>query len=218
MEDDSEEADKKVEAALLKGLDKYKSSNPEIVSTSKIGSTVADDIRQTAQVSVIISLIGIFLYILVRFRRWQYGAGAVISLVHNALIVFSGFAVANLLGIPFEIDQVFVAAMLTVIGYTINDTVVVFDRIREFENNYTKENFATSLNDAINATLARCIITSLTTLVVVLALLLLGGDALRGFAFALFIGIIFGTYASLFIASPIVYELSKKEKDTAVTA
>ena len=139
--------------------------------------------------------------------------GAIIFLTHNALVVLAAYAIAQLLGFDLEIDQVFVAAMLTIIGYTINDTVVVFDRIREYEYDDNKgTTFGASLTEATNATLNRTILTSVSTLAVVLALLLLGGEALEGFAFSLFVGILFGTYASLFIASPIVYEFSNKGK------
>ncbi len=210
IDDSSEEADKKVEAALLKGLDQYQSLSPQIVSATKVGATVADDIRQTSQVSVIISLIAIFLYILARFRKWQYSVGAIVALAHDVLIVVSFYSFANLLGLRLEVDQVFIAAMLTIIGYSINDTVIVFDRIREYVQRNTKASLLQTVNVALNQTLSRTVITAVTTFFVVIILLFFGGEVLRGFSFALFIGVIFGTYSSLFIASPIVLDFASK--------
>ena len=152
----------------------------------------------------------IFLYILLRFRQWQYSLGAVVALVHDVLMVTSLYAIGNLFGLTLEIDQVFIAAILTVIGYSINDTVVVFDRIREvFEGNKTGDVKAV-LNEAINETLSRTVITALTTFIVVLVLLIFGGEVLRGFSYALTIGVLFGTYSSIFIASPIVLDFGVK--------
>jgi SecD/SecF fusion protein len=222
IDDSSEEADKTVEAALLKGLEQYQSLSPQIVSTTKVGATVADDIRQTSQVSVIISLIAIFLYILARFRRWQYSVGAIVALAHDVLVVISFYSIANLLGLRLEVDQVFIAAMLTIIGYSINDTVIVFDRIREYVQRNTKASLSQTVNVALNQTLSRTVITALTTFFVVIILLFFGGEVLRGFSFALFIGVIFGTYSSLFIASPIVLDFARKaleeEKQAAIAA
>jgi SecD/SecF fusion protein len=212
IDEESAEADKQVEQALLQGLQPYKNLNPQVVSSAKVGATMADDIQDSSRTSVLISLVAIFFYILVRFSRWQYSLGAVLALFHDVLFVMSAFAIARLFGLNFEIDQVFIAAMLTVVGYSINDTVVVFDRIREFANMATaKEDLSSVLNRAINQTLSRTIMTSLVTLLVVLVLLFFGGEVLRGFSFALVIGIIFGTYSSIFIASPVILDFSKKK-------
>jgi SecD/SecF fusion protein len=210
IDDESDEADKKVEQALLAGLDSYQQQHPQIMSSSKIGATIADDIKDASTTSVLYSLIVIFGYILIRFRKWQYGLGAVVALFHDVLIVLSGFSLARLFGISYEIDQVFIAAVLTVIGYSINDTVVVFDRIREFAGSGSREDLSRTLNKSINDTLSRTLITSLTVFIVVLVLFMFGGEVLRGFSFALLVGVIFGTYSSIFIASPIVLDLTGK--------
>jgi SecD/SecF fusion protein len=144
--------------------------------------------------------------------------GAIVSTIHEALFVFAAFAIAGLFGISFEIDQVFVAAILTIIGYSINDTVIVFDRIREHINLGTSHDKSKIFNDAINETLARTIITSGTTLLVVVVLLIFGGEVLRGFAFALFIGIVAGTLSSIFIAGPVTLDLEKPGKAEAKKA
>jgi SecD/SecF fusion protein len=152
----------------------------------------------------------IFLYILLRFRQWQYSLGAVVALVHDVLMVISLYAIGGLFGLNLEIDQVFIAAILTVIGYSINDTVVVFDRIREVFADHKTDDVKVAINEAINETLSRTVITALTTFIVVLILLIFGGEVLRGFSYALTIGVLFGTYSSIFIASPIVLDLGVK--------
>lgn len=182
-----------------------------ITGSSKVGATVADDIKKSSAEAMFFALAAIFLYILLRFRKWQFSLGSIIALVHDVLFVIAAFAIASALGATFEIDQVFIAAILTVVGYSINDTVIVFDRIRENLEARGTTKLVTMFNDAINQTLARTLITSLTTLIVVLVLLLFGGEVLRGFSFALFIGILVGTYSSIYIASPIVVDLMKKE-------
>jgi len=174
-----------------------------IMSSQKVGPTIADDI----------TLIGIFLYIFVRFRKWQFGLAAVLTVIHDTLILLSLFAIGwGIFPFGMEINQAFIAAMLTVIGYSINDTVVVFDRIREYLlERGKKEDSLSLINQAINSTLSRTIITSLTTLFVVLVLFIFGGEVIRGFAFALLIGIIVGTYSSIFIATPLVIDLSGQD-------
>ncbi len=211
VDDESAEADEKVNTSLMAGLEEFSEMNPEVLSSSKVGATIADDIKSTAQESVIFSLIVIFLYILIRFRKWQFGLGAVVALFHDVLVVLSMMSIMRLLGVAYEVDQVFIAAMLTIIGYSINDTVVVFDRVREYLHEHFKSNLAETLNLSINSTLSRTLITSVTTLLVVLILFIFGGEALRGFSFALLIGILVGTYSSIFIATPIVVETSKKQ-------
>ncbi|SMD42702.1 SecD/SecF fusion protein [Aquiflexum balticum DSM 16537] len=182
-----------------------------IRGSSKVGATVADDIKKSSAEAMFFALVAIFLYILLRFRKWQFSLGSIIALVHDVLFVIAAFAIASALGATFEIDQVFIAAILTVVGYSINDTVIVFDRIRENIEFRGTSKLVNMFNDAINQTMARTLITSFTTLIVVLVLLIFGGEVLRGFSFALFIGIVVGTYSSIYIASPIVVDLMKKE-------
>lgn len=184
-----------------------------ITGSSKVGATVADDIKTSSAEAMIVALIAIFLYILVRFRKWQFSLASIAALVHDTLFVIAAFAIATALGATFEIDQVFIAAILTVIGYSINDTVIVFDRIRENIELRGTGKLVNIFNEAINLTLGRTLITSFTTLIVVLVLLIFGGEVLRGFSFALFIGILVGTYSSVYIATPIVVDLMKKELD-----
>lgn len=196
-------------------LEKFVEGSASTVLTRsiKVGPTIADDIKQSAFYSAIFALLLIFLYIFVRFRKWQYSLGAVAALFHDVLIVLSLFSLGSLF-LPFsvEIDQVFIGAILTVIGYSINDTVVVFDRIREFINAYTRKDKKELFNLAVNNTISRTIITSLTTLFVVLVLFLFGGGSIKSFAFALLIGILVGTYSSVFIATPIVYDFTGELK------
>ncbi len=182
-----------------------------ITGSSKVGATVADDIKSSSFQAIVVSLIAIFLYILLRFRKWQFSMASIVALTHDALFVIAAFSIASLLGASFEIDQVFIAAILTVIGYSINDTVIIFDRIRENVENRGTGRLVKVFNDAINQTLNRTLITSMTTLIVVVVLLLFGGEVLRGFAFALFVGITVGTYSSIYIATPIVVDLMKRE-------
>lgn len=210
--DDSDEADKKVEKSIKEGLKQFDTQKPKVMSTSKVGATMADDIRSSSQTSIIYSLIVIFIYIVIRFRKWQYGLGAIIALFHDVLMVIAWFGIAKVFGLNLEVDQVFIAAILTVIGYSINDTVVVFDRIREFAKEGSADAFHKTFNKSINETLSRTLITSFTVFIVVAVLLLFGGEVLRGFSFALLIGVIFGTYSSVFIASPIVLDLARKDK------
>lgn len=226
-DDDSDAADDKVKNALIQGVQQFSglqytdndasldAKHFTISSSTKVGATIADDIKNSAFEAGLFSIIGIFLYILIRFRKWQYSTGAIVALIHDSLFVFAAFAIARALGISFEIDQVFVAALLTVIGYSINDTVIIFDRIREYIGFGATHERSKIFNSAINNTLNRTLITSGTTLVVVIVLLLFGGEVLRGFSFALFVGIVIGTYSSIFIAAPIVLDFDKPQADTA---
>ena len=184
--------------------------------TQKIGPAVAEDMTRAAFWSVLFALVGIFIYIMVRFSRWQYGAGAVVGLAHNTIIVIGAFSLfAGLLPFSLEVDQSFIAAVLTVVGYTINDTVVVFDRIREYRRLYPKRDDEQVVNDALNSTLRRTFSTSLSTIVVLLAIFIFGGASIKGFIFALLVGIIVGTYSSLFIATPISFDLTRRFKKKA---
>ena len=159
----------------------------------------------------VFALLAIFLYIFLRFNKWQFSLGAVGALFHDSLVVLGLFSIFwGILPISLEIDQVFIAALLTVIGYSINDTVVVFDRIREYLGIYTNKSTDEVLNMAINSTFSRTLITSLTTLFVVAVLLVFGGGSIKGFAFALLVGVLVGTYSSIFVATPIVRDLSKE--------
>jgi len=185
-----------------------------ITSSSKVGPTIADDIKGDSMYAGIFALLAIFLYIFIRFNKWQFSLGAVAALFHDSLIVLGLFSIfwGRIPGLTLEVDQIFIGAILTVIGYSINDTVVVFDRIREFLGIYTNKTTDEVLNLAINSTFSRTIVTSLTTLFVVLMLLLFGGGNIKGFAFALLVGIIVGTYSSIFVATPIVRDFSKELK------
>ena len=194
-----------------------------ITSVSKVGPTIADDIKRSALEAGLVALLGIFIYLLIRFKGKRFSTGAVVALFHDTIITMGVFAAFwGILGFNMEVDQAFIAAILTVIGYSINDTVVVFDRIREYLNSYTKRDRQHLINDAINSTISRTVMTSFTTILVVLVLFLFGGASIKGFAFALLVGIVVGTYSSIFIASPIVYDLSSdqdvKEVKTEATA
>jgi SecD/SecF fusion protein len=184
-----------------------------IVAYRQVGPTVADDIANSAVWAILFSLLGIFIYLLVRFSRWQYSLGAVVALVHDVVITLGAFALLDgILPFSLEVDQAFIAAILTVIGYSLNDTVVVFDRIREFITGHKgSRTDETVINNALNATLSRTFNTSMTTIVVLLVIFFLGGEVLRGFIFAILFGIVVGTYSSLFIASPVLYDSSKKK-------
>ncbi|MCM4155869.1 protein translocase subunit SecDF [Gramella sp. AN32] len=185
-----------------------------IMQSMKVGATIADDIENASFWSVIGSLIVVFLYILLRFRKWQFSLGAVAAVFHDVLIVLGIFSLLHSV-MPFsmEIDQAFIAAILTVIGYSLNDTVVVFDRIREYVAEHNTWPLGKTINAALNSTLSRTLNTSLTTLVVLIAIFIFGGEGIRGFMFALIIGVIVGTYSSLFIATPVMFDsVSDKSK------
>ncbi len=231
IEDNSEEADQKVRKALIASVEKFSGAKYldqeggkvdvdhfTISSSSKVGATVADDIKESAWKASLFSLIGIFVYIFFRFNNVQYSWGAIAATVHDAAFVMAAFAIANAVGISFEIDQIFVASMLTVIGYSINDTVIIFDRIRENKSLGYSHDHAKVINDALNDTLSRTIITSGTTIIAVVVLLIFGGEVLRGFSFALLVGVVVGTYSSIFIAAPIVLNTDSEKKVEKVPA
>nr|WP_319272122.1 protein translocase subunit SecDF [uncultured Draconibacterium sp.] len=217
IEDHSENIDNEVEALLMKGLQDADLIDKSVTleeftqeyqqSSQKVGPTISDDIRKDAAIAIGFSLIIIFLYILVRFRDWQYGLGAVAALAHDSLIVLGIFSLfSGVLPFTLEIDQAFIAAILTVLGYSINDTVVVFDRIREYLGLHPKRDRVENVDAALNSTLRRTFSTSLSTFVVLLAIFLFGGATIRGFTFALLVGVVVGTYSSLFIATPIAHD------------
>ena len=198
--------DKVVEDKLNEGL-KTSGLNYEIMSSQKVGPTIADDIKDAAVWSIIFSLLVIFMYILLRFRKWQFSLGAVAAVFHDVIIVLSIFSFFyGILPFSLEIDQAFIAAILTIIGYSLNDTVVVFDRVREYMNINKKKKIHEFMNGSLNSTLSRTINTSLTTFFVLLVIFIFGGEVIRGFMFALMVGVIVGTYSSLFIASPIMLD------------
>ena len=189
-----------------------------IMSSIKVGPTIADDIKKNSFLAVIGSLIVVFLYILLRFQKWQFSLGAVAAVFHDVLIVLGIFSITyTFMPFSMEINQAFIAAILTVIGYSLNDTVVVFDRIREFVNEHTKLEFNSTVNSALNSTLSRTLNTSLTTLLVLLSIFIFGGESIRGFMFALIVGVIVGTYSSVFIATPVMYDTQTKESNVIIS-
>lgn len=210
-DDESIEADEKVATALEQGLQEYSNLTPEILSSSKVGATMADDIQNTALIAVLLALVGIFLYVMVRFSKWQFSLGGVVALLHDALMIIAVFSILNLFGISYEMDQVFIAAVLTIIGFSINDTVVIFDRVREYLNDNPRSGIREVVNPALISTFSRTIITSLTLFLVVVVLFIFGGEVLRSFSLAMIIGVLFGTYSSLFIATPIVVDTTKEK-------
>ena len=222
IHEDNAEADEAIEALLYEGckpflsdqitFDDFRStdSNAEvgIMSSQKVGPAIADDIKTSAVWAIIAALIVIFLYILIRFRNFAYSVGALTALAHDTVIILGLYAILwKIMPFSMEIDQAFIAAILTVIGYSINDTVVIFDRVREYNKLYPKREKNVNINDALNNTLSRTFSTSMSTFVVLLAIFIFGGETIQGFVFALLMGVIVGTYSSLFIASPIAYEI-----------
>ncbi len=229
VEDTSVEADEKVQSMLFTALQKYLpegityeefldgSGDKKIgkMLSSKVSPTIADDIKKSSIWAILGSLVVVFLYILLRFKKWQFSLGAVAAVFHDVLILLGIYSLTwRFMPFSMEIDQTFIAAILTVIGYSLNDTVVVFDRIREYFNENLGWNFDTTINKSINSTISRTLNTSLTTLVVLLAMFLFGADSLKDLLFALIVGVIVGTYSSVFIATPIMYDTAKKGNAT----
>ena len=224
INDNSETLDDEIEALLYAGcqqflpegttLDEFKSTeiNPTvgIMQSQKVGPAIADDITQSAVWAVLAALVGIFLYVLARFRNFAFSVGALTGLAHNTLIVLGAYALLwKVMPFSMEIDQAFIAAILTVIGYSINDTVVIFDRVREYTGLYPKRDRKQNINDALNHTLSRTFSTSMSTLVVLIAIFCFGGETIRGFVFALLIGVVVGTYSSLCVATPLAYDIQE---------
>jgi SecD/SecF fusion protein len=222
IDDLSENADDEVEEQMYNGLksggfigdisiDNFISLHR--MSSQKVGPTISDDIKKDAAISIFFALVIIFLYILIRFRNWQYGLGGLIAIAHDTIITLGVFSLfSGILPFSLEIDQAFIAAILTVIGYSINDTVIVYDRVREYLHLYPKRKLDDNMNHAMNSTLRRTFSTSLSTLVVLLAIFMFGGTSIQGFTFALLVGIGIGTYSSVFVATPIVYDALQKAK------
>lgn len=218
INEEGEEVDAQVERKLHEGLSSIMNNKIDfetfkaerILSSQKVGPTIADDIKASAVMSIIFSLVVIAIYILIRFRKANYAIGAAISLLHDVLFVLSIFTLTwKFMPFSMEIDQAFIAAILTVVGYSINDTVVVFDRLREYFSIHHGKDSVDVVNGAINSTFSRTIITSLTTVLVVFVLFLFGGEVIKGFTFALLVGLFSGTYSSIFIASAIVLDTAK---------
>ncbi len=226
VDDEGPEVDEEIQHSLFDALQPYLPADLSyddfingsdaktvgVMESMKVGATIADDIKNASFWAVLGSLIVVFLYILLRFRKWQFSLGAVVAVFHDVLVVLGIFSLLyKVMPFNMEIDQAFIAAILTVIGYSLNDTVVVFDRIREYVNEHSTWTLRRTVNNALNSTLSRTLNTSLTTLVVLLAIFIFGGESIRGFMFALIVGVIVGTYSSLFIATPIMFDSVKKE-------
>ncbi|MBR2302106.1 MAG: protein translocase subunit SecF, partial [Bacteroidaceae bacterium] len=229
IEDESENVDKEIEMFLFNAfkdaglltadltfetfVDYDNRAGGSIISSQKVGPSIADDIKTSAIWSVILALIAIFLYILVRFRNVAYSIGSIVALAFDVTFIIGCYSLLyGVLPISLEIDQTFIGAILTAIGYSINDKVVIFDRVREFTTLYPKHNRYDLFNESLNTTLARTINTSLSTLIVLLCIFVLGGDSIRSFSFAMILGVVFGTLSSLFIAAPIAYLVMGKRK------
>ncbi len=230
IEDKEIAADSTVDRAVYEGVKSfyktpidyvtYSSSSETkdvgMMSSQKVDPTISDDLMYEAYGAMFFAFIIIFLYILLRFKGWQFGLGGLIALVHDAFIVVSLYSIfSGILPFNLEVDQAFIAAILTIIGYSINDTVIIFDRIREYRGLFPKRSIKENMNNAINSTLARTVNTAGTTIVVLLAIFIFGSEVIRGFVFALTVGIVVGTYSSVFIASPFAYEVMKKNENAS---
>ena len=224
IHDNSDTLDDEIEQLVYEGTKKFFASpitfaefqstqvneNVGIMQSQKVGPAIADDITTSAVWAVIAALVVIFLYILVRFRNFAYSVGALVALFHDTVIILGLYAILwKIMPFSMEIDQAFIAAILTVIGYSINDTVVIFDRVREYNGLYPKRERERNINEALNATLSRTFSTSMSTFIVLLAIFIFGGESIRGFVFALLMGVIIGTFSSLFVASPIAYDIQR---------
>ena len=194
-------------------IDRENHTGGSIVSSQKVGPSIADDIKTSATWSVVLALFAIGLYILIRFRNIAYSVGSVVALTSDTLMIMGAYSLLwGIVPFSLEIDQTFIGAILTAIGYSINDKVVIFDRVREFFGLYPKRDKKLLFNDSLNTTLARTINTSLSTLIVLLCIFILGGDSIRSFAFAMILGVVIGTLSSLFVASPIAYLMMRNKK------
>src|SRR5690606_9205428 len=187
-----------------------------IMSVVKVGPSIADDTTRASIMAVVLALIGVGIYILIRFK-WQFGVGIVAGALHDVIVILGLFAALHgILPFNLEIDQAFIAAILTAIGYSINDSVIIFDRIREYLGLYPRMNFRDLINKATNSTLPRTMNTSLSMLLVVLIIFIFGGETIKGFMFTMMIGVVVGSYSSIFIASQIMYDLTKKSESKKV--
>ncbi len=228
VDDEGAQVDQEVNEKLYSGLKKYfngityeefvnatEGKSVGIIQASKIGPSMAKDVKTNAYWAVIGSMVVVFLYLLISFRKWQYSLGAIVSVAHDVVFVLGMYSLLyKFMPFHMEIDQHFIAAILTVIGYSMNDTVIVFDRVREFIGGKTKGDFNQIVNDSVNTTLSRTINTSLTLIMVLFIMFIFGGDSIRGFIFAMLVGIIVGTYSSLFLATPVLVDtMPKKDKE-----
>ncbi len=223
--DKSTEADRQIEAKMYNALKAFYANDPGlegftstlenpngIISSDRVDASIASEVRRDAVIAVILALIVIFGYIAFRFKNWTWGVGGVTSLIHNSIIVIGFYSIfSGVLPFTLDVDQTFIAAVLTIIGYSINDNVVIFDRIREYRTLYPKRPLDQNINEALNATLSRTINTSVSTLLVLLAIAFFGGESIRGFSVSLALGVVVGTYASIFIGTPIMYDLNQKK-------
>ncbi len=192
-------------------LEQFRTTN--VQGLQRVGPTIAADIKRNSFIALFIALFFMFLYVGLRFRNWSMGFGAMASLAHDAFLVVAMFSLLyGIMPFPMEMDQTFIAAILTIIGYSVNDTVVIFDRIREYKTLHPKMDYAELINKAINDTFSRTIITSLTVLITVAIIFFYTGESVQGFAFALLIGMVSGVYSTVFIASALVYDTSKKKE------
>jgi len=219
IDDNSETIDDEIEAILYNGLkpmlkdatlDEFIDNN--IQSSQKVGPTIADDIKRAAVWAVVIAILAIGFYIFIRFRALSYSLGATVALAHDTIITLGAFSLLySIMPFSMEIDQAFIAAILTVVGYSVNDTVIIFDRIREFIGLYPKRERAQVMNESINAMISRTFSTSFSTILVLLIIFIFGGETIRGFIFAMLFGIVIGTYSSIFVAAPVTYEMYKRK-------
>ena len=229
VNDKSDETDRLIESKLynaLKGfyannltLEGFTSTleNPNgIVSSDRVDASIASEMKRDAVIAVILALIVIFGYIAFRFKNWTWGLGGVTSLIHNSIIIIGFYSIfSGILPFTLDVDQTFIAAVLTIIGYSINDNVVIFDRIREYKGLYPKRPLSQNINEALNSTLSRTINTSVSTLLVLIAIAIFGGESIRGFSVSLALGVLVGTYASIFIGTPIMFDLNRKKLEKA---
>ena len=225
VNDKSSETDRLIEGKLYNALKSFYANdltlegftstleNPNgIVSSDRVDASIASEVRRDAVIAVILALIVIFGYIAIRFKNWTWGVGGVSSLVHNSIILIGFYSIfSGILPFTLDVDQTFIAAVLTIIGYSINDNVVIFDRIREYRTLFPKRPLEQNINEALNATLSRTINTSVSTLLVLIAIAIFGGESIRGFSVSLALGVIVGTYASIFIGTPIMYDLNRRK-------
>lgn len=222
----SQETDQEIESMLYNALNGFFASpltleqftstldNPNgIISSDRVDASIASEMKSQAVLAVILALFVIFSYIAIRFKNWTWGIGGVSSLAHNSIIIIGFYSLfTGILPFTLDVDQQFIAAVLTIIGYSINDNVVIFDRIREYKALYPKRELKEIVNSALNATLSRTINTSVSTLVVLIAIAIFGGESIRGFSVALALGVCVGTYASIFIGTPVMYDLNMKRQ------
>ena len=234
IEDNNPDVDTEIQGILYDGLNGLFSQNITeeqfssedetigVLSTQKVGATIASDVKRKSIWAIAVSLVLMFAYIAIRFRRWQYGLSSLIALTHDTIVMLGMYSLFfNILPFTMEVDQAFIAAVLTIIGYSINATVVIFDRVRENTTNHPKASWKENINNAVNSTLTRSFNTSGSTFVVLLAIFFFGGDTIRGFIFALLVGILAGTFSSVFLSSPVAFNLlkgAKQEKELAEAA